>query len=247
MIEQIMVFSSGFLVASLVTIMLIPLIHNRAVRLTTRQLEESLPMALSDVQANMDCVRAEFAVTTRRLESRIERLQATAATQLGEIGRKTQAIRRLKAELARKAVDHSEGFGQDGEGSSGRTEQAEREPERDEAISTTPALPARNIGRLPSTLERLLTKFGIERLQQRAPEAAHRKTVEPERRAGHLADLERSLLKRGQLLNRCDAQVDALFDEIAVIDKEPAAPKVQPDRSVSTDGRKSRKATRLRG
>jgi hypothetical protein len=247
MIEQIMVFSSGFLVASLVTIMLIPLIHNRAVRLTTRQLEESLPMALSDVQANMDCVRAEFAVATRRLESRIEQLQATAATQLGEIGRKAEAIRRLKAELARKAVDHREDLGRDGERPSGRIEHAKREPEEDEAISTTPARLARNIDRLPSTLERLLTKFGIERLQQRAPETAHRKTLEPERHSGPLADLERSLLKRGQLLSRCDAQVDALFDEIAVIDKEPAAPKVQPERSVSTDGRKSRKATRSRG
>ena len=124
MIEQIMFFSSGFLVASLLAIILIPLIHHRAVRLTTRQLEESLPMALTDVQANMDCVRAEFAVATRRLENRIEQLQATAATQLGEIGRKTEAIRRLKAELARKTADHPEDLGEDSERASGGIEHA---------------------------------------------------------------------------------------------------------------------------
>jgi chromosome segregation ATPase len=104
MIESIMYFGGGFLVASLLALVLISLVHHRAVRLTMRRLEDAIPVSLSEIQAEKDNLRAEFAVTSRRLELSVEQLKAKSTSQLGEIARKTEAINRLKSELAEKTA-----------------------------------------------------------------------------------------------------------------------------------------------
>jgi len=43
MIEPIMYLAIGFLVSMLFGLMIVPLVHNRAVRLTTRRLEAATP------------------------------------------------------------------------------------------------------------------------------------------------------------------------------------------------------------
>ncbi len=73
MIEPIMFFGIGFLVASLFGLVLIPLVHNRAVRLTMRRLEAATPLSMAEIQADKDQLRAEFAMSTRRLEFRSSR------------------------------------------------------------------------------------------------------------------------------------------------------------------------------
>jgi chromosome segregation ATPase len=104
MIESIMFFAGGFLVASLLALILISFVHHRAVRLTQRRLEDAIPVSMAEVQADRDSLRAEFAMSSRRLEMSVEQLKAKVTTQLGEIARKTEAITRLKAELADKTV-----------------------------------------------------------------------------------------------------------------------------------------------
>jgi chromosome segregation ATPase len=102
MIESIMYFGGGFLVASLLALVLISLVHHRAVRLTTRRFEDSIPLSMAEIQADKDNLRAEFAVMSRRLEVNLEQLKAKSTSQLSEIARKAEAINRLKAELADK-------------------------------------------------------------------------------------------------------------------------------------------------
>jgi chromosome segregation ATPase len=104
MIESIMYFGIGFLVATLLGLLFIPLVHNRAVRLTTKRLEASTPLSMVEIRADRDHLRAEFAVSTRRLEMTIEELKAKTSTQLPELGKKTDAINQLKKELAEKKV-----------------------------------------------------------------------------------------------------------------------------------------------
>jgi chromosome segregation ATPase len=99
MIESIMFFSAGFLVASLLGLALISSVHHRAVRLTQRRLEDSIPVSLTEIQADRDKLRAEFAMSIRRLEMTVEQLEATVTNQRGEIARKGEAIARLKAQL----------------------------------------------------------------------------------------------------------------------------------------------------
>ncbi len=105
MIESIMFFGGGFLVASLIALILISFVHHRAVRLTQRRLENAIPVSLTEIQAEKDLLRAEFAVTARRLESSVEQLKAKATAQLGEIARKSEAINRLKTELTAKIAE----------------------------------------------------------------------------------------------------------------------------------------------
>ena len=104
MIESIMYFGCGFLVASLVGLALISVVHQRAVRLTERQLTDLIPMSMSEILADKDHLRAEFAMSTRRLEMSVEQLKAKATSQLADIVRKTVSIDRLKSELADKTA-----------------------------------------------------------------------------------------------------------------------------------------------
>ena len=92
MIESIMYLGIGFLVAALLGLLFIPLVHNRAVRLTIKRLEASMPPSIAEIRADKDQVRAEFVVSTRRLEMTIEKLKAQTTTQLAELGKKTTPL-----------------------------------------------------------------------------------------------------------------------------------------------------------
>jgi chromosome segregation ATPase len=104
MIEPIMYFGIGFLVAALIGLVVVPLVHGRAVRLTMRRLEAATPLSMAEIQADKDQLRAEFAMSTRRLEMSVEQLKAKSTNQLAEIGKKGDAINRLKIELGEKTA-----------------------------------------------------------------------------------------------------------------------------------------------
>src|SRR5439155_21664847 len=104
MIEPIMFVGIGFLVAGLLVIGVIPLVHARAVRLTMRRLGALTPLSMAEIQADKDQLRAEFAMSTRRLEMSVEQLKAKTTSQLTEIGKKSEAIGRLKLELGEKTA-----------------------------------------------------------------------------------------------------------------------------------------------
>jgi chromosome segregation ATPase len=102
MIEPIMYFGIGFLVAALIGLVVVPLVHGRAVRLTMRRLEAAAPLSMAEIQADKDQLRAEFAMSTRRLEMSVDQLKTRSTSQLAELGKKGDAINRLKIELGEK-------------------------------------------------------------------------------------------------------------------------------------------------
>ena len=102
MIEPIMYLAIGFLVSMLFGLMIVPLVHNRAVRLTTRRLEAATPLSMAEIQADKDQLRAEFAMSARRLEMNVEQLKNKTTSQLAELGKKSDAINRMKIELGEK-------------------------------------------------------------------------------------------------------------------------------------------------
>ncbi|HWF96903.1 MAG TPA: hypothetical protein VG291_18275 [Xanthobacteraceae bacterium] len=104
MIEPIMYIGIGFLVAGLLVIGAIPMVHARAVRLTQRRLEAMTPMSMAEIHADKDQLRAEFAMSTRRLEMSVDQMKAKTSSQLAEIGKKSEAVGRLKLELGEKAA-----------------------------------------------------------------------------------------------------------------------------------------------
>ena len=104
MIETFMFFALGFLAASLLTLVVVPFVHNRAERLTMRRIEALMPLSIAEIHADKDQLRAEFAMSTRRLELSIEQLTAKTASQSAELGKKNTVINRLKVELDAKTA-----------------------------------------------------------------------------------------------------------------------------------------------
>ncbi len=102
MVEPIMYLAIGFLISMLFGLMTMPLVHNRAVRLTTKRLEAATPLSMAEIQADKDQLRAEFAMSARRLEMSVEQLKGKTTSQLAELGKKSDAINRLKFELGEK-------------------------------------------------------------------------------------------------------------------------------------------------
>src|SRR5262245_48306874 len=104
MIEPLMYVGIGFFTAALLVCGMISLVHGRAVRLTMRRLEALTPLSMAEIQADKDQLRAEFAMSTRRLEMSVEQMKAKTTSQLADIGKKSEAIGRLKLELGEKTA-----------------------------------------------------------------------------------------------------------------------------------------------
>ncbi len=97
-IENVMYFVLGFVAAGLLALMIMPSIWRRATRLTRKRIEAATPMTMSEFRADKDQLRAEFALSTRRLEMNVEALRKRLADQLEEINRKRTEQAKLKAE-----------------------------------------------------------------------------------------------------------------------------------------------------
>ncbi|HXG79206.1 MAG TPA: hypothetical protein VNJ31_07720 [Methyloceanibacter sp.] len=100
MIDALMFGALGFFLACLLALMLAAPLWNRAVRLTTRRLEATMPMSLNDIQADKDQLRAEFAIELRKLEVALEKAKDKATRELIEANKRRVEISVLNAELA---------------------------------------------------------------------------------------------------------------------------------------------------
>jgi len=98
LIENIMYFALGLLVAGLVALIILPAVWKRAVRLTKRRIEAATPITMAEFRADKDQLRAEFALSTRRLEMNVENLRKRLAEQLGDVNQKRSDLGALKAE-----------------------------------------------------------------------------------------------------------------------------------------------------
>ena len=98
MVQSVLFFVLGFLCAVFLVSLVAPAVWRRAVVLTRRRLEASLPLTPAEIQADKDRVRAEYAMTTRRLEITVKNLQEKVAEQLVEIGRGREALKGLAVE-----------------------------------------------------------------------------------------------------------------------------------------------------
>lgn len=88
-IETVMIFALGFLAASLCALLLLPAVNARAARLSERRLQARLPLSITEVAAEKDYLRAQFAVAQRRLERKVEAVTAHRHADLAAIGART--------------------------------------------------------------------------------------------------------------------------------------------------------------
>ena len=99
MIEWLMFGALGFLLGCLLALMLAPPLWNRAVKLTTRKLEATMPMSLNDIQADKDQLRAEFAIELRKVEVALEKAKEKATRELIEANKRRVEIAVLNTDL----------------------------------------------------------------------------------------------------------------------------------------------------
>jgi len=107
-VQSILFFTLGFLCAGFLALMVAPAIWRRAVALTRKRIEGSVPLSLNEIQADKDRMRAEFAMSTRRLEMSIKQFREKAATQVVEINRNREELKRLAVERTEKSQAISE-------------------------------------------------------------------------------------------------------------------------------------------
>lgn len=88
MLESGLFFILGFLCALLLALLVAPAIWRRAVALTRKRIESAVPLSVNEIRGEKDRLRAEFAMTQRRLEKTIEETKAKSAEQLIEINRR---------------------------------------------------------------------------------------------------------------------------------------------------------------
>jgi hypothetical protein len=97
-IENIMYFALGLLAAALIALAIMPAVWRRAVRLTKKRIEAATPMTMAEFRADKDQLRAEFALSTRRLEMNVEALRRRLSDQLRDINRKKNEVGAIKSE-----------------------------------------------------------------------------------------------------------------------------------------------------
>jgi hypothetical protein len=90
----------GFLAASLLALLLVPPLWHRAVRLTTKKLEATMPMSVADIQADKDQLRAEYAIRLRRVEMALDKAKDKAIREQVEANKRRVKIAEINAELA---------------------------------------------------------------------------------------------------------------------------------------------------
>lgn len=104
MVQSVLLFSLGFLCAAFLALMIAPAIWRRAVALTRKRIEASVPLTLNEIQADKDRMRAEFAMSTRRLEMSVKSFREKAAAQVAEINRNRQELKHLSEARDVKAL-----------------------------------------------------------------------------------------------------------------------------------------------
>jgi len=98
LISEALYFLLGFLSAALLVALVAPAFWRRAVRLTRKRTVATLPMTLDEIQAEKDAVRAEFAMSTRRLELTLKAQQDRSAALAIELGRCREDVKAVAAE-----------------------------------------------------------------------------------------------------------------------------------------------------
>ena len=109
MVQSIMLLALGFLLATLIFLLLAPVVWRRAGRLATKRLKASLPISLTDFHAEKDQLRADHAIQIRGLEINLDRAKEKTALQMVDIGRQraenmtlTVQIRDLRSALSER-------------------------------------------------------------------------------------------------------------------------------------------------
>jgi hypothetical protein len=95
-VQSGMLLVLGFLLASLLGLLLASAFWSRAVRLTTARLKQSMPVSEPEIRADRDKLKAEHAVKVHKLAAQLEHSKLERARHLIEINRRDASISALE-------------------------------------------------------------------------------------------------------------------------------------------------------
>ncbi|MEM1048630.1 MAG: hypothetical protein AAGL24_20925 [Pseudomonadota bacterium] len=164
---QIVLYAGiGFFLALLLGVLVYPAFRNRTVRLTERRLKAELPQSMEEIRADRDSVRAEYALSMRQLEIKMEKLEEEAVARKLLLENREGEIRTLKTDIRQKQDIISE-LGDD------LDDQRDRSSDKDEELSRARSKVRDIAGRLERKIK------DLERSETRLAEME--KTVETQR------------------------------------------------------------------
>jgi chromosome segregation ATPase len=102
MSEPIIDLGIGFLFAVLIAFGIVSAVRMRASRSSVLHIQSAQAPLMTAIEADMDQIHSQIAVATRRLEICVEQMKSKTTGQLAEIGKTSETIARLKAELAER-------------------------------------------------------------------------------------------------------------------------------------------------
>jgi hypothetical protein len=102
MIESLMLCGIGLLAGCLFTLLFMSAVHRRAVRLTKQRLVNETPLTAKEIQAEKDQLRAQFAMSVRKLEISMEEMRAKALDR--SVDKQHAEIGRLQVELDKRVA-----------------------------------------------------------------------------------------------------------------------------------------------
>ena len=98
MVQSTLFLLLGFLAAILLALMLAPVVWRRAVAMTERRIEATVPLSSGELQAEKDQVRAEAAMSIRRLETKFKTQNEVLTAKKAELSGRLEEIRQLNEE-----------------------------------------------------------------------------------------------------------------------------------------------------
>lgn len=97
--ETLLLVVLGFSLAALIALFLSRLLWAAAMRLGARRMQKQVPSTLSGLQTERDRLRAEYAMLSQRLGSRLEATKLRMAEQMAEVSRHRNRLETLDATL----------------------------------------------------------------------------------------------------------------------------------------------------
>ncbi len=113
MIEILLFSGAGFLIATLIVLLALPIVTGRAAHKAAIKIQQKMPYTAEEVAARTDQLRADYAVSLRKLEIELEKHQEQSSRQgleLGDLKKKLDASNKLSkaSKLAREEIKTKE-------------------------------------------------------------------------------------------------------------------------------------------
>lgn len=104
-IETLLLFVLGFSLATLIALFVSRMVWTAALKVGARRMQKQVPSSLVGLQTERDRLRAEYAMLSQRLSSKLETVKLRMAEQMAEVSRHRNRIEDMSQSLAARDAE----------------------------------------------------------------------------------------------------------------------------------------------